>query len=32
LKRKSKDDPNAEPLVEFTFENNKLIFVMFANF
>jgi len=32
LKRKTKDDPTAEPLLEFTFENGKLIFVMFANF
>jgi hypothetical protein len=32
LKRKTKDDPNAEPLVEFTFEKDRLIFIIFANF
>jgi hypothetical protein len=32
LIRKSKDDPNATPMVEFTFENDKLIFILFANF
>lgn len=30
--RKSKDDPEAQPTVEFTFDNGKLIFIMFANF
>ena len=30
--RKSKDNPDAEPIVEFTFDNGKLIFIMFANF
>src|SRR5688572_27880264 len=30
--RKSKDDPEAEPTVEFTFDNGKLTFIMFANF
>ena len=32
LARKSKDDPNATPLIEFTFNNGKLIFILFANF
>jgi hypothetical protein len=32
LLRKSKDDPNATPLIEFTFDNDKLIFILFANF
>ena len=32
LVRKSKDDPNATPLIEFTFDNGKLIFILFANF
>jgi hypothetical protein len=32
LMRKSKDDPNATPLIEFTFDNGKLIFILFANF
>ena len=32
LMRKSKDDPNATPMVEFTFDNGKLIFILFANF
>lgn len=32
LMRKSKDDPNATPMVEFTFDNDKLIFILFANF
>jgi hypothetical protein len=31
LVRKSKDDPNATPLIEFAFDNGKLIFVYFAN-
>lgn len=30
--RKSKDDPNAMPMIEFTFNNGKLIFILFANF
>ena len=30
--RKSKDDPEASPMVEFTFDNGKLIFILFANF
>lgn len=29
---KSKDDPNATPMIEFTFDNGKLIFILFANF
>ncbi len=32
LMRKSKDDPNATPMIEFTFENGKLVFILFANF
>ena len=32
LIRKTKDDPNAEPMIEFTFEKGKLIFIFFANF
>jgi hypothetical protein len=32
LKRKSKDDPNTTPIVEFTFNKGKLIFIFFANF
>jgi hypothetical protein len=32
LMRKSKDDPNATPMIEFTFDNGKLIFLLFANF
>jgi hypothetical protein len=32
LKRKTKSDPNAEPLVEFTFDGDRLIFIIFANF
>jgi hypothetical protein len=32
LKRKTKTDPAAEPLVEFTFANDGLIFIIFANF
>ena len=32
LMRKSKDDPNATPMIEFTFDNGKLIFILFANF
>ena len=32
LIRKSKDDPNATPMIEFTFDNDKLIFILFANF
>ena len=32
LKRKTKTDPNAEPLIEFTFDNNSLMFIVFANF
>lgn len=30
--RKSIDDPDAEPTLEFTFENGKLIHIFFANF
>jgi hypothetical protein len=30
--RKTKDDPGATPIVEFTFENDKLIYILFANF
>lgn len=30
--RKSKDDPFAEPTLEFTFKNGKLIYIFFANF
>jgi hypothetical protein len=32
LMRKSKDDPNATPMIEFTFDNGKLVFILFANF
>lgn len=32
LLRKTKDDPNATPMIEFTFNNGKLIFILFANF
>jgi hypothetical protein len=32
LIRKTKDDPNAAPMIEFTFEKGKLIFIFFANF
>ena len=32
LVRKSKDDPDATPMIEFTFQNGKLIFILFANF
>jgi hypothetical protein len=32
LRRKSKDNPNATPIVEFTFNKGKLIFIFFANF
>ncbi len=32
LMRKSKDDPNATPMIEFTFDNGRLIFILFANF
>jgi len=32
LIRKSKDDPNVTPMIEFTFDNGKLIFIFFANF
>jgi hypothetical protein len=32
LMRKSKDDPNATPMIEFTFDNGNLIFILFANF
>jgi hypothetical protein len=32
VSRKSKDNPDAAPLIEFTFENGKLIFILFANF
>jgi hypothetical protein len=32
LMRKSKDDPSATPMIEFTFDNGKLIFILFANF
>ena len=32
LLRKSKDDPYAEPTLELTFKNNKLIYIFFANF
>ena len=32
LYRKTKDNPDATPLVEFTFENDKLIYIFFANF
>ena len=31
LIRKTKDDPNATPLIEFTFDNGRLIFIYFAN-
>ncbi|MBO9205451.1 MULTISPECIES: hypothetical protein [Niastella] len=30
--RKSKDDPNATPLIEFTFDKGNLIFLTFSNF
>jgi hypothetical protein len=32
LTRKSKDDAGAAPMVEFTFQNEKLIYIFFANF
>jgi hypothetical protein len=32
LMRKSKDDPNATPMIEFTFDKGKLIYILFANF
>ena len=32
LIRKTKDDPDADPMIEFTFEKGKLIFIFFANF
>lgn len=32
LLRRTKDDPNATPMVELTFENGHLIFIFFANF
>jgi hypothetical protein len=32
LRRKSKDDANATPMVEFTFNRGKLIYILFANF
>lgn len=32
LIRKSKDDPNATPIIEFTFDKGKLIFILFVNF
>lgn len=32
LKRKSRTDVNEEPIIEFTFENGKLILIFFANF
>lgn len=32
LVRKSKDDPSATPMVEFTFDKGKLVFILFANF
>ena len=32
LYRKSKGDPNATPMIEFTFQNEQLIFILFANF
>lgn len=32
IMRKSKDDPDAEPMIEFTFEKGRLIFIEFANF
>ena len=32
LYRKSKDDTNARPIIEFTFRNEQLIFILFANF
>ena len=32
LIRKSKDDPNSTPMIEFSFDNCKLIFILFANF
>jgi hypothetical protein len=32
LLRRTKDDPDETPMVEFTFENGKLIFIFFANF
>lgn len=32
LYRKSKDDLNATPMIEFTFRNDQLIFILFANF
>lgn len=32
VSRKSKDDPFAEPILEFTFLDGKLIYIFFANF
>jgi hypothetical protein len=32
LMRKSKDDPNATPMIEFTFDKGKLIYIFFVNF
>jgi hypothetical protein len=32
VERSNKSDPNVKPLVEFTFENDRLIFIFFANF
>ena len=32
LMRKSKDDPDATPTIEYTFHKGKLIFILFANF
>lgn len=32
LIRKSKDNPNTTPMIEFTFDNDKLVFILFANF
>ncbi len=32
LIRKSKDDPNTTPMIEFTFDKGKLIFILFSNF
>ncbi|WP_113614288.1 hypothetical protein [Chitinophaga flava] len=32
LIRKTKDDPNATPMIELTFDKGKLIYIFFANF
>ena len=32
LYRKSKDDSSATPMIEFTFRNKQLIYILFANF